>query len=404
MIRLDLKGIATRLSLGAVFASTLGACSSAAPPPAKVAAPPLPTVIVANKTPPVSPLTPVIAPETSPEMALFAKRLAATIDGARPQVTPVAVDLDALPRVTMKAPLDAKVAAKLDISKLTEDPNLMVKPSDGYARQYMINVTFKDPSKITFARVRITGTYGLNEGWFGEGQANSMNVYQGCGRAGPPIPVQSESVLFEKGSIVFTTTDGVLDRLTCRVLRVSSGTATAKPMLANGILYGFRSCEGSCDEKEELTVLFPRASSAAAGALGGGADRAVGAFSMVTFPIQRGGGGAFVARISKRDASEWLRLASGQTKATDSAVANPAPPPTITDASRLAAIYLTSFEVGVEVSQARDENSPLAIAYTDADLAGLLPTLVPSAPAAVATTSTAPPPNPSGLRLLDDRR
>ena len=379
----------------------LAACSSAAPAPApRVAAAPLPVVSVAAA--PSAPVVPVIAPAPSPEMPGITRQLAAMIDGSRTQITPFPIDLSSLPQAALPAPLDAKTAAKLDRSKLAAEANLTVKPAEGYSRNYMVTFSFTDPSKVSYGRVKVTGTYGQNEGWFGYGYGPSMTVYQTCGRAGDPVPLHWETVKLEADKLIYTVSEGVLDRLNCTVLRYKSATATAKPLLPKGILFGFRSCEETCSDGEELTLIFPRSNASAAGALGGGAERSVGSFSRVSFPILRGGGGAFMARVTKRDVVDW-QLAGG-LNATDKAAT------VIDEQTRLSSLFLTTFQLGVEVSQTRDDEAPIALAYLDVDPASL-PVPLKSG-AATAPQAAAPPAQSqpgvsragSDLRFVVDQR
>lgn len=383
------------LSISAIAITACGAlaaCSSAAPPVLKAAGPSTPAQS-AQAAAVVAPLTPVIAPADQTPMGAFAKRLATVIDGAKSQVTPFPIDLEGLPRVTVQESLDAKGAAKLDRSKLSEDAELTVKPAEGYARQYMLSFGFKDMSKVAFAHIRVQGQYGVNEGWFGSGFGNTMNTYLTCGGAAELVPVHSETLRFENGRAIYTMSNAVLDRQACRMLSVQKWTASAKPLLPNGILYGFRACVGSCKESEELTLLFPRTAASAAGALGGGADHLNGAFSVVAFPIQRGGGGAFIARIMRRDVDPW------QIPATEMPTAAKTGLP-VDDSARVNALFLTSFELGVEVSQATDDEAAVAIAYMDIDPATIAPVLAP-APTAKATPT--PPSGRIGFNLLDSR-
>lgn len=400
-MKLTSRTLGATLSLTALVA--LSACSAApAPQPKAAAAPQGAAQKVATSSvaalPAPAPLAPVVTPAGAPPMAALARRLAMVIDGAKPQVTTFPIDLTALPRTTMHAALDAKEAAKLDRSKLTEDPDLTVKPAEGYSRQYMLAFSFKDLSKVAFAHVRVTGQYGVNDGWFGEGFGGVMNTYMTCGGAAELVPVHWETVQMEKDQVSYTASEGVLDRQACRILSVRKSTAKAKPLLPKGILFGFRSCEGSCTEKEELTLLFPRASASAAGALGGGADRASGSFSIVSFPIQKGGGGAFMARVLRRDVVAW-QLRSDQPETDKTTPVSP-------DAARMGTAYLPTFELGVEVSQTNDDDAPVAIAYMDIDPATLPPP--PAAPATpnAAKTSAVPvttsSPAPSRIGFLTD--
>lgn len=370
--------------------AALAACSSAPPPVLKTAAPSPADSAAAVAS---APLTPVAAPAEASPMSPFAKRLAAVIDGAKSQVTPFAIDLDALPQITVQESLDAKTAAKLDRSKLSEDADLTVKPADGYARQYMLAFGFKDISKVAFAHLRVQGQYGVNEGWFGAGFGNTMNTYLTCGGTSELVPVHSETLSFENHHAVYTMSDGVLDRQACKILSVKKWTAKAKPLFPNGILYGFRACVGSCKESEELTLLFPRSSASAAGALGGGAEHLTGSFSAVSFPIQRGGGGAFVARIMRRDVDPWQI-------ATEAPASGKAGVP-VDDAARVSALFLTSFELGVEVSQSTDDEAAVAIAYMDIDPATIAP-IAPPTPKAQAP-QIPPPAGRIGFNALDSR-
>lgn len=390
------------LALGA----SVSACAAApVEPKAPLKVPVVETAPASAAAAPVNAvqLTPVVAPSTPPTMAEMARRLAMVIDGVKPQVKTFPVDVAALPRATRHAPLDAKEAQKLDRTKLAEDSDLSVKPADGYARSYMLSFAFKDPSKITFGRVRIQGTYGANEGWFGEGYNGTMNTYMTCNGSNEVVPLHWESVLVESDQLKYTVTEGLLDRKDCRVLRVRQTAAVAKPLMPRGILYGFRACEGSCVENEELTVLFPRASASSAGALGGDAERSTGSFSVVSFPIQRGGGGAFLARIARRDVASWqVRTASVQAQDSSN--------PQLDEAVRLGNMFLNTFEVGVEVSQTHGDETPVALAHINIDPAALP---APGSAAAVVPSSSTASPAPSvGPKVLfgfsggvlDDRR
>lgn len=364
----------------------LSACA-AAPAPVQTAAAPAQVSTAAPAGAPAAvsaPLTPVVAPAPASPMAEMARRLAMAIDGVKPQVKTFPIDVAALPRATWHAPLDAKEAAKLDRSKLVEDADLSVKPADGYARSYMLSFSFKDPSKVSYGRVRIQGTYGQNEGWFGDGYNGSVNTYMTCGASGDAIPLHWESVQIKKDELEYTVTEGLLDRQNCRVLRVRQSTAAAKPLLPRGILYGFRACEGSCAENEELTLLFPRSSASAAGALGGDAARATGSFSVVSFPIQRGGGGAFVARVTRRDAVAWQLRSAGIADADKTT-------PILDDTARLGNMFLSAFEIGVEVSQTHGDESPVALAHIDID-----PSSLPPPPSPVSSTPAPTPASSTG--------
>ena len=107
---------------------------------------------------------------------------------------------------------------------------------------------------------------------------------------------------------------------------------------------------------------------------------------MIAFPIQKGGGGAFVARVNRRDAEKW-QLPEDPKLAADKGVTPLLPE----DAARANALFLTTFEVGVEVSQTADDERAVAIAYSDID-----PATLPPAPAPKAQITPVPTPTPAG--------
>jgi hypothetical protein len=374
------NGAALVIAAGA----SLLACAAEPPPQTPASARPLAvaTAPSAAAASPQAPLTPVIAPTEPPAMAALARRLAAVVDGNKPQVTTYSLDLESLPRVTVPEILDAKTAAKLDRAKLQEDPDISVKSADGYARQYMLSFSFKDPAKVTFGHIHVNGQYGVTDGWFGDGYGSVMNAYLTCGGSGELTPIHWETVKLSDGQLAYTMADGVLDRQSCKILGVHRTTATAKPLLPRGILYGFRACVGSCTEDEELTLVFPRSAASAAGSLAGGAAHASGSFSAVSFPLQRGGGGAFVARLNRRDVASW-QVAAATPKGQDK------PSKLIVDeGAYMNASLLSTFEIGVEVSQAHDDEHPLAVAYMDIDPSMLPP--IPAPPPAAPTPAPAP--------------
>lgn len=331
------------------------------------------------------PLTPVVRPLDTVEDDPVARHVAALIDGARPTVKAYPINLDALPRVTVQPELDDLSAARLDRSKLVEDPDLVIKPVGTYERQYMSSFSFREGADVTFGHLSARTPYGPGDGWTGNGFPSAVSMYVTCGANTPEVvPLHAHTLKLANGVAKYTMIEAVLDRKACKILTVRRASVEAKPLLPGGIAYGFRACVGSCAEDEELTVLYPRTTASSAGALGGGAVQKSGSFSAVAFPIQRGGGGAFMARIQRRDLQGW---------STDAAAAASAPEwlkkLAPNDWNRATAMFLTSLDLGVEVSQATADEAPIAIAYTDLDPAELAAVSAPK-PVVTAPAPTIP--------------
>ncbi|MFO0593408.1 MAG: hypothetical protein U0441_38055 [Polyangiaceae bacterium] len=389
------KGIA---AVAISIAAALAGCSASAPPAATPAKATANDAASAAKTGAAEvPFTQVVMPVEDATEDPIARRLAAEIDGARPPVKAYPIDLTALPKVTVQPLLDAKSVVKLDARKLTEDTALQVKPAEGYARQYMLGFSFREGSGATFANVSAQSTYGAADGWLGEGFGSATSMYLTCSAAPPAlVPVHVRLLKVDGGRVTFTMVEDVLDRAACKLLTVSRTEVQAKPLLPGGVLYGLRACVGSCAEDDEITLLFPRSNATSADALGGGAALKSGAFTTVSIPLARGGGGAFVSRVFRRDMEPWR---SGMT--APEWLKNAAP----SDRARVNAMFLTSFNLGVEVSQASADEAAVAIAYMDIDPAALAALTAPPAPAVPKPAPTSPQANgPEIVNPFLDRR
>lgn len=369
----------TKLAALSVAALAGGvACASAAPSPhaatpSQGASSPM---AIAASAPPVMTAevhTPTITgPQVSPTlMQVLTRRLGAAVEGGRQPVKPYTFDPDDLERAALPTTMDVKEASKVDVSKLTEETDIEVAPANGYARSYMLTISLKD-ANVRAAHVRMNTTYGgASDTWFGEGYPRDTSVYQTCGFA-QVSPVRFETVRIEKDHLVFTATEGWFDRMKCKFYRVSRTSARAKPLLPGGVMFGFRTCadavpttnNGTCND-EQLHVVYPRSSASSAGALGGGAERSTGSFSHVSFPLMRGGGGAFVARIGANEVGSW-RLRK-PAPATPNAASPTTPDPRLATAMSLQAMLVPFVQVGVEITQGLDDEEPVAIAYADFD-------------------------------------
>jgi hypothetical protein len=88
--------------------------------------------------------------------------------------------------------------------------------------------------------------------------------------------------------------------------------------------------------------------------IGGDATRESGAFSRVTLPLRRGGGGSMMARVGINDVVAWRRTFA--PSAAGAGVANPADGQVGLSGTVL---------LGVEVSQGVDDPEPVAVVYVD---------------------------------------
>jgi len=88
-----------------------------------------------------------------------------------------------------------------------------------------------------------------------------------------------------------------------------------------------------------------------------------------------------MARVTRRDVVPW-QVRAPETKDGKEPEKTT---PIVTDAARVGALFLSSFEVGVEVSQAHDDAAPIAIAYMDID-----PSALPPPPAATPAPQVVP--------------
>ena len=103
-----------------------------------------------------------------------------------------------------------------------------------------------------------------------------------------------------------------------------------------------------------------------------------------------------MARLQRRDVVTWQLRGADATEADKPAL------PAL-EASRVNASFLPTFELGVEVSQTNDDQTPLAIAYMDIDPATLPPPPAPPAvkPPTASVTVNAPSTPRVGFNLED---
>jgi hypothetical protein len=188
-------------------------------------------------------------------------------------------------------------------------------------------------------------------GWSGGVYGTSGGAYVRCGRGGgiaPWVPARWEALRVRPEGADYTVTDGWFDRPGCRATTSRRSAASARPIGRDAVVFATRVCESEACDKPSLMLLMPRAQSVVASGVGGEATKEVGAFTRVTLPLRRGGGGSVMARIATPDLLAWR---GPQAAADQVSIAS--------SASSLAASML----VGVEVVQGVDDDDPVAIIY-----------------------------------------
>jgi hypothetical protein len=338
-----------RVALGLACASLVG-CAGASPvAPAAPAAPAAPTGA---------------AKVQSAEEALLA-RIDAMNEGAgvRPRVAPGA----RRPRVK---PVTFRVA-DLPLAKMPEIPrpedatpvpgqqpkpppknaavadDVQVEPNDTAAppTDRTVKLTLRDRSPGNPGVGQIALWDHVRRGRNGGGGAM---VYERCG------PGYSSSrytdVRWDRfriapgGEAELTVTQGHFDRLKCEAYVRTTATVKPRPILPGGLLYGFRACAPDSCARQSLVLVYPRASGAAANSLGADPREQMSVFSLLSIPMQHGGGGSMVASITGNDLAAWHKTVAGVD----------GPPIT------------RQILVGVEVTQSVSDPEPIAIAYFDA--------------------------------------
>jgi hypothetical protein len=129
--------------------------------------------------------------------------------------------------------------------------------------------------------------------------------------------------------------------------------ATVRPIGKGGVLFGARICDAAACDKPSLLLLLPRAQTVVASGVGGDATKEVGAFTRVTLPLRRGGGGSVMARVAMPDLLAWR---ANRTASDDK-------PPEA--AGSFGSSFVASVLVGVEVVQGVDDADPIAVVYLD---------------------------------------
>lgn len=347
-------------------ALVLVGCAAAPAPATGVAAPttpPGPRPAVAVNSPEV-PEAPAASPPpvegasaaSSKELEEIARRFNeaggnAIAGGVRSAVAPEAFRIEELPVITAPEPLDAAAAptqASGDpATEITVDWKSSTRPLG----------PGKADSTYTSVRVSLSGEV-AGKLRVGHSEATVMPTGNGgpfvsCG--GLPssqrklVPARWEVVAKTPGGgLEYRVVNAWFDTQTCSASIVARASVTAQ-RLAGGMLYGLRqrtkSAADAAPVSEVLTLIGPRFSHLATGAVGGDAVVAVNEVTRVSVPIRRGGGASVLGRVAPSVAREWSNL-TGVGPVAD-----------------------TDLVVGVEVTQGVEDPTPLAIAYVGASSA-----------------------------------
>jgi hypothetical protein len=158
------------------------------------------------------------------------------------------------------------------------------------------------------------------------------------------VPIRYSRVQMKSDGVHAIVGDAVLDRVECAVHGIQRAETKTVALVPGGAMYGFRACGETCEARESLMVVMPRANGAAASSLGGDPVEQIGTFAIVELPIEHGGGGSVVANLTGPDVANWNRALAG--------------------VELLVSPSLTL--IGVEVTQSVREKQPFAIAYVEA--------------------------------------
>lgn len=346
----------------------LTACGGAAPP-ARAAAP-APKVAAA---PPAAPkaAAPVLEGVLGPEMELGAGLRIDLLRAAGPRrarVAPEPFPVVDLPLGMIPAQLPVALTPEavgstegapellVDWAALTPEAK-RIRATNGHTS---VRVTLKNQA---LGRVRI----GAREGFVTLDGGGGMYVTCGGEQRGRSMiqPARWEWLSMEAGEMRLNVADAWFDTQQCKASVVTRTQVRARA-LPGGLLFAFRECEGASAgssapaapapvgsigapppaaeagqpcRREVVTFIWPRAQQVAASGVGGAARTAIGGFSRVSLPLQRGGGGSFMGRVAVAALNDWH-----STTGTKAALQG-------------------DLVVGVEIVQGVDDPEPLGIAY-----------------------------------------
>lgn len=234
-------------------------------------------------------VTPVRTPEQEGARASAARP-------PRPSVTPRPFRVADLPVVTIPEPLDATAAPTTLPPSLPEDPItaarlLIERPGlDEYAT---VSVS-SDDRAIALVRV-------------GDTQATSrrgLRIRCGVQRT-HAAPARWEVLQrLDAGQARLTVVDGWFDAKKCQVSVVRRTSFSPRPVLGR-LLYGFRECWGSCDDKQVVTFVGPPLREASATTVGAPTATSTEPFGKVSFELARGVGSSLSARMAPSTVEHW---------------------------------------------------------------------------------------------------
>jgi hypothetical protein len=347
----------------------LTACGGAPPPSvASPAAPPAAAKVNKQAAPKIT-----ITASTDPEADLISRAEQLRVKPfptapLRPQVDPVSFRIADLPVSTMPDSMQKQPVPNIaalsgdDASELTSEET--ATPSYGYGYPQQERTVKIGLKGAPFGHIRIGSWFG----WTGSANGSNGGVFVTCSKTvqpaaskyahsvWPPVAwARWDTVTFSADGQTadYAVNEGWFDRLGCKTKVSWRAAAKAKQVLPGGMLYGFRECGKTCAEREVLTLIFPISRGVVATSVGGAVQQDVGAFTRVTLPIRRGGGGSVMAQVSGYDLRTWrgaLAAARGEVV--------PAKSPSQSDS-------MERLVIGIEVSQGVDDAEPVAIAYVD---------------------------------------
>jgi hypothetical protein len=225
----------------------------------------------------------------------------------RVPVRPRALDLDALPLVTLPAPLDRdKAPATLPPSK--GKSTLKVESIDAGWRSKngggnSVYVVLEDK----LGRLQI--------GAVADDKNATERVYRTCGERhyhNPMLTPARWQTLKKSaaGAVEYRIVDAWFDAKSCEASVVRE-TVVAPVAVLGTLLYAFKTTCNDCVPKETVTFLAPPLSQLAANGVGGEATASQGAFTLIRLPMRRGGASSFAGQVQAHQLTKWNEALGG---------------------------------------------------------------------------------------------
>jgi hypothetical protein len=278
------------------------ACAAAPTTPAKSPASDEAKAAKAQKAKPADDeITTVALDDGGLPPGVFSVDSQARSQAGRVPVRPTALDLDALPLVTLPPPLDRdKAPASLPPSK--GKSTLKVESIDsGWRSQNSGGNSVYVVLDDKLGRLQI--------GTVADDKNATDRVYRTCGERHYQRPMLTPARWqtlrkTDAGAVEYRIVDAWFDAKSCEASVVRE-TVVAPVALLGTLLYAFRTSCDDCAPKETVTFLAPPLSQLAANGVGGEATASQGAFTLIRLPMRRGGASSFAGQVQAHQLTKW---------------------------------------------------------------------------------------------------